>query len=110
MFRIGLLLLLAHATMDVGLSRLAATEFPLGDVARVRLADKSAAAAVLTARDAFVAELSPFDRQARLKTDREVSEREFLEFAGRQVVPWGAEDSEKIGGALNSLAPKLAEW
>ena len=36
---------------------------------------------LLSTRDAFVARMSPFDRSARMKTDREVSEAEYLAFA-----------------------------
>ena len=48
---------------------------------------------ILKARDAFVMRLSAFDRSARLKTDRQVSEKEFLEFVALNVLPW--EDAEK---------------
>ena len=33
---------------------------------------------ILTTRDDFIRALSPFDRAARVKTDKDVSEKEFL--------------------------------
>jgi hypothetical protein len=62
---------------------------------------------VLTTRDDFVTRLSPFDRAARLKTDREVSEEEYLEFVAEHVVAWTDEERETIAKALASLRPKL---
>lgn len=44
--------------------------------------------AALEAHDDFVERLSPFDRSARLKTDREVSERQYLDFVGNNVLAW----------------------
>ncbi len=42
---------------------------------------------VLTATDDFVLRMSPFDRGARLKTDGDVSQEDYLEFVGsRRVV------------------------
>ena len=37
---------------------------------------------LLTKRDAFVERLSAFDRAARIKTDKAVSEEEFLQHVG----------------------------
>jgi hypothetical protein len=50
--------------------------------------------AALSARDDFVARLSPFDRAARLKTDRDVSEQEYLSFVRASVLAW-QDDGEK---------------
>jgi len=45
-------------------------------------------ARLLSVRDAFVAAMSPFDRAARLKTDRDVTETEYLAFVARQTLEW----------------------
>ena len=51
----------------------------------VEFGNAAACARVLSARDTFVQAMSPFDRSARLKTDKDVSEAEYLGFAARQV-------------------------
>ena len=58
---------------------------------------------VLGRRDDFVKQLSPFDRAVRLKTDREVSESEFLLFVRRQVLAWTEPEKDRISSALDSL-------
>lgn len=62
---------------------------------------------LLTTRDDFVTRLSPFDRAARLKTDREVSEQEYLEFVARQVREWTDQERATLQQALKSLRPKI---
>ena len=46
--------------------------------------------------DEFVGEMGPFDRAARLKTDREVSQEEFLAFAGKAVLQWERSETSKV--------------
>ena len=53
---------------------------------------------ILRARDGFIRRLSPFDRAARLKTDREVSETEFLNFVAGEVIEWDSADRERVRG------------
>ena len=48
---------------------------------------------ILTARDDFIQRLSPFDRAARMKTDKDISEEVFLKFVGENVLTWT--DAEK---------------
>jgi hypothetical protein len=55
---------------------------------------------MLTVRDEFVERLSPFDRAARMKTDRDVSEEEFLEFVGKNALPWEPNEKEKLQAAF----------
>lgn len=63
----------------------------------------------LTTRDDFVERLSPFDRAARLKTDREVSEQDYLEFVRNRVLAWTADEKLLIESAWADLAPRLSE-
>jgi hypothetical protein len=65
---------------------------------------------VLTNRDEFIHALSPFDRSARLKTDRTVSETEFLQFIARSVLDWTPEEKQSVTSALSALEKKLAPW
>src|SRR5882762_340371 len=43
---------------------------------------------LLTRRDDFIAALTPLDRRARMQTDQDVSEKDFLAFVGRSVRSW----------------------
>ena len=58
---------------------------------------------ILTARDDFIRALSPFDRAARVKTDKDVSEKEFLEFVGRNVLDWTETEKASLVAALDHL-------
>ena len=62
---------------------------------------------VLMSRDEYVDRMSPFDRAARLKTDRVVPEREYLEFVGKNVVAWEEAEKEKLYLAMEGLEEAL---
>ncbi|MGN6546783.1 MAG: hypothetical protein ACTHK7_17135 [Aureliella sp.] len=65
------------------------------------------ARAELSTRDAFVSRMSPFDRSARLKTDKPVDEATYLEFAGNQALEWSSQDQKRITAAIKALNAKL---
>ena len=64
---------------------------------------------LLTPRDEFVARLSPFDRAARMKTDKDVSEGEYLAFVASNVLEWSPEEKSAVEAAWSGLLPKMAE-
>ena len=63
---------------------------------------------LLGQRDEYIAAMSPFDRSARLKTDREVTAEEFLAFASRSVRDWREEDKRAVERALGAVAPAVS--
>ncbi len=63
--------------------------------------------AILGSVDDYVSRMGPFDRMLRLKTARTVSEREFLDFAMDNVLPWTADEKSRIGAIVASLAGEL---
>ena len=65
---------------------------------------------ILRTRDGFIRRLSPFDRAARLKTDREVSETEFLNFVAGKVIEWDSADRERVEQAFDRIRPALGEY
>lgn len=65
---------------------------------------------ILRTRDGFIRRLSPFDRAARLKTDREVSESEFLNFVAGKVIEWDCADRERVERAFERILPALGEY
>jgi len=66
-------------------------------------------ARVLSRRDGFVAAMSPFDRSARLETDRDVGEEEYLAFVARQAREWTEAERNAIGGILEEFRKRTAE-
>ena len=65
---------------------------------------------ILRTRDGFIRRLSPFDRAARLKTDREVSETEFLDFVAGKVIEWDSADRGRVEQAFDRIRPALGEY
>ena len=65
---------------------------------------------LLSRRDDFIAALTPLDRRARMQTNQDVSEKDFLAFVGRSVQSWTPEETNRITAALQTLEDKLARW
>ena len=82
----------------------------LGPDSVIALASLEEGQAVLTNRDDFIQALSDFDRAARLKTDRPVTESEFLVFLGRNVRSWSATESNKLARVCRNVSEKLTGW
>jgi len=61
----------------------------------------------LTQKDNFIKSLGPFDRSARLKTDKPVSEKEFLEYVANQVLPWTVGEKVRIETVFKSIAGRI---
>ena len=87
-----------------------AEDIRLGTNTVISFASVEAGKKILTSRDDFVSALSPFDRAARMKTDREVSEKDYLEFVGQSVMPWLPEETNKIADIFRTMGKKLAAW
>ena len=72
-----------------------------------QFASVDAGSAIIGKKDEFIERLSPFDRAARLKTDRGVSEAEFLGFVRANVLDWSDPERRKIEAALAKIGPAL---
>jgi hypothetical protein len=88
-------------------AELAPAQINLGVGTTVLFATADAAREILTSRDDFVRRMSPFDRAARMKTDKVVSERQYLEFVGRNVLEWDDAEKQKIISALQDIQTRL---
>jgi hypothetical protein len=77
---------------------------------QVRFATVAEGRSVLARSDRFVQALSPWDRQARLRTDRDVSTEEFLAFVAGEVVAWDPTSRQKVGGVLPKVRERLRAW
>jgi len=64
---------------------------------------------VLTTKDDFVERMSPFDRAARLKTDREVSEAQYLAFVASAVREWGPPEKKKVTRLFRDIRPRVRQ-
>ena len=58
---------------------------------------------MLAARDEFIVRMSPFDRASRMKTDRDVSEAQFLEFVASAAEGWNRREKEKVESAFRAV-------
>ena len=86
----------------------AANEIPLHRDSVIRFATRAEGAALLKTRDRFVAAMSPFDRQARLKVSRAVDEQEYLRFASAQAIDWEPQHMEQLTAVIDALRKHLA--
>lgn len=73
----------------------------------VRFASVDEGAEILGRKDEFIQRLSAFDRAARMKTDRPISEEEFLKFVQGNVLAWNESEKAKIEAAIAGIRPKL---
>jgi hypothetical protein len=65
---------------------------------------------IVSRRDDYIARMSPFDRAARLKTDRTVSEAEYLEFLKSQVGHWSESDKAALTPILDATKSLVANF
>ena len=72
-----------------------------------RFASVSEGAEILGRKDDFIQRLSVFDRSARIKTDKPISEQEFLTFVQPNVVEWTEGEKRMIEAAITQIRPAL---
>ncbi len=80
----------------------------LSEHCEIRFAKRAEGIAAITAEDAFSRNLSRFDLQARMKTEREVTLADWREFVSGEVVEWDDSDRERVTGVLESIQKRLA--
>ncbi|HEY6204703.1 MAG TPA: hypothetical protein VIW21_00905 [Chthoniobacterales bacterium] len=91
----------------IALSAQAAGDVELGKGCTAHFASVAEATAILGQKDDFIQRLSPFDRAARMKTDKSVSEEEFLRFVKTNAAAWSESEQAKVGAAISALRPAL---
>ncbi|HEY1250472.1 MAG TPA: hypothetical protein VGH97_04735 [Thermoanaerobaculia bacterium] len=82
------------------LGLMASAPVRVGPGSTAEFATAAEGARLLGTRDVFVGAMSAFDRQARLKTDREVSEEEYLSFVARQTRDWTEAETDALRAIL----------
>jgi hypothetical protein len=80
-----------------------AADLQFGTATAIHFASVNEGQRILTAKDEFVRHLSPFDRSARLKSDKPVSEDEYLAFVGKNVAEWTAEEMRAVEAAFKEV-------
>lgn len=85
----------------------AQAQVTLGKSTTVAFATVEEGKEILTSRDDFVQRMSPFDRAARMKTDKDVSEKDYLEFVGKNVLAWNDTEKQKITSAFQGIQTAL---
>ncbi|MGO8927957.1 MAG: hypothetical protein ACLQU3_13855 [Limisphaerales bacterium] len=88
-------------------AEVAQAQILLGDGTTVVFATVGEAKPILTCRDDFVRCMSPFDRAARMKTEKGVSEKDYLEFVGKNVLEWNDGEKRKVTLAFQGIQTNL---
>lgn len=65
---------------------------------------------ILTTKDEFIEQLSPFDRSCRMRTDGVVTEKEFLEFVSNNVRSWEKEEEDRVRPIIAVMEPRLERF
>ncbi len=102
-FLLGFLLLAANIA-----SLPAEDDIQLTTTSTVHFATKAEASALLSRSDEFTSATSVFDRQARLKTAKPVSEADFQAFYARHARDWPVDEKRRVAAAVKALKPRLA--
>jgi hypothetical protein len=91
----------------LGMADRASAQISVRTGVEAHFATASEGAKILGQKDDFIERLSAFDRSARLKTDRAISEEEFLKFVRGNVLTWTDPEKEKIAAAMSAIQPAL---
>lgn len=86
-----------------------ADSLPLGKGSELVLATAAEGSELLGAEDDFTRRMSPFDRQARLKSAGAVSDAEHRAFAARSVLEWTDRDRRAITEAMRGLDERFTK-
>ncbi len=102
-FLLGFLLLASKPA-----SMPAEDDIQLTPTTTVHFATRAEAASLLGRSDEFTSATSVFDRQARLKTTKPVSEAELHAFYVRHARDWPVDEKLRVAAAVKALKPRLA--
>jgi len=98
------------AVLWLALAGAAAGQVRLSDRSSVRFATRQQGIAAITADDPFTRNLSRFDLQARMRTDREVTLEDWKEFVAKEVRGWSEEEQGIVKPVVDSVRDRLAKF
>jgi len=87
-----------------------AESLPFTETTAIEFAAPTEGKSALSRRDVFVKSLSRFDKQARLKTKKEVSTKQYSDFVSSQVLAWEETDKQKFADVIAKIRPKLSRF
>jgi hypothetical protein len=102
-----LLLLFLLCTLTAGLSH---AQLNLSKDSTLAFATVEEGRQILTTRDDFVRAMSPFDRAARVKTAKEVTEADFLAYVGQHTLAWDEDEKQKLTAAYATIQEKIRSY
>ncbi|MEM7232966.1 MAG: hypothetical protein AAF517_12355, partial [Planctomycetota bacterium] len=102
----GLCVLLSTANVPADDKAPSSIDFLPGT--QLSFATVSEAKKILSAKDVFVKAMSPFDRKARLRRDRDVSVDEYLKFVAGEAREFSEDARKKLREVAGAVAPRLA--
>jgi hypothetical protein len=97
------------SVVAAALAQTPAVEARLTPEAAIRFATAAEGRAAIVKEDAFTTNLSRFDLQARLKTDKEVTLKEWKEFVAQAVRPWEDAERQIVLEAVRRLNKRMME-
>ena len=77
---------------------------------RIVFAGIEEARKILTAKDSYINSQTAFDRRIRMSSEEPVSEKEYLDFVGEQVLPWNENEKIAINAIIKNLAYRLRNY
>ena len=86
-----------------------AAEVRIGKSCVARFVGREEGIATITQRDSYTAQLSRFDLQVRLSTERNVTIDDWARFVAGEVEEWSAKDCERISLLLDSVRRRIAK-
>lgn len=88
---------------------LTGADIRLTERCQIHFATREQGVAAITVEDRFTRSLSPFDLQARMRTDREVTLADWKEFVAGEVREWNEVDRGRVAAAIDSLRDRFAK-
>ena len=77
---------------------------------KVRFVKKTEGAKAITKKDRFVNAMSPFDRQIRMQTDKNISYEKWRDFVRKHVLDWDDNEVARLTKIFVALKPQLEKF
>ncbi len=74
---------------------------------KILFADANEAGKILATKDEYIKSYTPFDRSIRMKTEKAVSQEEFINFISSQAMEWTGSEIIRMEEVIKSAASKL---
>ena len=82
-------------------------EMKIGDSTTIIFAPVEMGQKILTTNDDYIQRLSQFDRSAKMKSDKEITEEEFLKHLSSNVIAWDESEQQLLDSIFTSVKVEL---